>query len=86
MWFVLIGLLSGILSFLLAALACNISCSGAEVLAILVGIAGLIGIYFLVNFLVRLVLPDDQKKKSWGTALLLFLGGNLLWLFLASLS
>lgn len=52
------------LGALLAALACNISCSGNDGLAILVGVLGLAGIILLSVYLINQINKKGKPKKA----------------------
>ena len=55
---VAIGLL-----FLVAALACNLSCSGSDAVAVIVGIGGLALIIFLLIIAIRAITGKKKKGK-----------------------
>ncbi len=58
--FIALNLLAGI-----SALSCNLSCSGSEALAIIVGIAGtFFVIFFLVRTIRRINHPREKSKQS----------------------
>ena len=52
------------LAYLLAGLACSLSCSGAEGLAVLVALVGLAGIIIGSVALIRAILRMSKKKKA----------------------
>ena len=53
-----------ILTFLLAALSCEIACSGAEALAIIVFISGLAGIIFGLVGVIKSINRKYKKLKT----------------------
>jgi hypothetical protein len=61
------------LTVLLAGLACNIACGGAEALAVLVFIAGLTGIVVLLVFVLKKIkhhykqAPEEQTASPNGS-------------------
>lgn len=57
-------LLALVLAYGVAALACSLSCSGAEGAAVVVAILGLAGIILLTVFLIRSILRKTKKHKS----------------------
>ncbi|MBK7873519.1 MAG: hypothetical protein IPJ74_24075 [Saprospiraceae bacterium] len=63
---ILVGLVAAGLLLLLAAVSCSISCNGADGLAILVLIAGLVGLTFLTIFLIRRILGKHKRRSSTG--------------------
>lgn len=52
------------LLFLVSALACNISCGGAEGLAVLVGLLGFIGVIWLTIVVIRSIKRKYPKEKK----------------------
>ncbi|GAB4093765.1 hypothetical protein [Flaviaesturariibacter terrae] len=58
---IVLGLL---LAVLVVALACNVACSGAELLAIIVGLLGLAGIVFGVMAVIRRIVNGPRKKPA----------------------
>ena len=51
------------LLYVLAALACTISCSGAEALAVIVALVGTFGIVFGAIRLIQAILGKKRRKK-----------------------
>jgi hypothetical protein len=63
---ILVILLALGLTFLLAWLACAISCGGAEILALIIGLAGLIGIIWLTIHLIKRINKGKRPSQSTG--------------------
>lgn len=60
------------LLYIIAALACNLSCSGSEGAAILVSLLGLIGVIFLLVIVIQKIYhkkpkPAEQEKRENGS-------------------
>lgn len=56
------------LLFLLAAISCNIACSGVEAVAILLALAGTFGIVFGAIRIIQRILGKERKKKRTTSA------------------
>jgi membrane protein implicated in regulation of membrane protease activity len=53
-----------VLTYLVAAIACSLSCSGAEGAAVVVAIFGLAGVALLTFFVIRSIVRKSRREKE----------------------